>query len=156
MGVLTLTSRVIPALAAWQLPGSGFMGDTTIKKIDSDHSPRGKMGHVYLAGGKIVSMRRWREGPGAVTPESARDYETVGFVIEGRADLDSEGQHVVLAAGDSWVVPKGAAHRYRLVERFAAVEATRPPAEVHGRDEVPPSIRRAHRVGGESWNGQWR
>jgi quercetin dioxygenase-like cupin family protein len=135
------------------------MGDTTIKKIDFGHSPRGKMGHVYLAGGKggkIVSMRLSREEPGAATPESARDYETVGFVIEGRADRDSEGQHVVLAAGDSWVVPKGAAHRYRIVERFVAVEATSPPAEVHGRDEVPSTIQLAHCVGGETWNGQWR
>jgi quercetin dioxygenase-like cupin family protein len=120
------------------------MGDTTTKKVDSDHSPHGTMGQVYLAGGKRVSMRLWREEPGAVTAESSRDYETVGFVIEGRADLDSEGQHVVLAAGDSWVVPKGATHRYRIVERFVAVEATSPPAEVHGRDGSPPTIELAH------------
>jgi quercetin dioxygenase-like cupin family protein len=47
---------------------------------------------------------------------------------------------VTLQAGDSWVVPKGALHRYRIVERFVAVEATCPPAEVHGRDEPPPTV----------------
>jgi quercetin dioxygenase-like cupin family protein len=42
---------------------------------------------------------------------------------------------VLLNAGDSWVVPKGAEHRYKILERFKAVEATSPPAQAHGRDE---------------------
>lgn len=40
-----------------------------------------------------------------------------------------------LTAGDSWLVPKDAIHRYRIVEHFVAVEATSPPAHVRGRDE---------------------
>ena len=116
------------------------MGDTTIKKVDSGHSPQGSMGQVYLAGGRTLSMRLWREEPGQASPQTTRDYETVGFVIQGRAELESEGQHVVLAAGDSWVVPKGATHRYQIVESFVAVEATSPPAEVHGRDDGPARI----------------
>jgi quercetin dioxygenase-like cupin family protein len=43
-----------------------------------------------------------------------------------------EGQTVVLEAGNSWVVPKGAEHAYRILEPFTAVEATAPPAQVHG------------------------
>ena len=42
---------------------------------------------------------------------------------------------VRLEPGDSWVVPHGAEHSYKIVETFSAVEATSPPAEVHGRDE---------------------
>ena len=53
-------------------------------------------------------------------------YETVGYVISGRAELLSEGQTVVLAPGDSWVVPKGARHAYKILEPFTAVEATHP------------------------------
>jgi quercetin dioxygenase-like cupin family protein len=34
-----------------------------------------------------------------------------------------------LTPGDSWVIPAGAEHRYRIVEHFKAVEATSPPAE---------------------------
>lgn len=111
------------------------MGDTTIIKVDGDRSPRGEMGQVYLAGGTSVSMRMWREQPpGEPDPQVAREYETVGYVIAGRAELHSEGQTVVLEAGDSWVVPRGASHTYRILEPFTAVEATHPPAEVHGRD----------------------
>jgi quercetin dioxygenase-like cupin family protein len=42
----------------------------------------------------------------------------------------------LLEPGDSWVVPKGASHSYRILEPFTAVEATCPPAAVHGRDET--------------------
>ncbi|HYG65855.1 MAG TPA: cupin domain-containing protein [Thermoanaerobaculia bacterium] len=111
------------------------MGDTTVTKIDSRHSPVGEMGQRYLASGVHVAMRLWEEEPGEGKPASRRDYETVGFVIDGRAELTLEGQTVTLEPGNSWVVPKGAEHRYRVLERFKAVEATSPPAHAHGRDE---------------------
>jgi len=112
------------------------MGDTTIKKIDSSHSPKGHCGQKYLASGKTVSMRLWEgEEKSDKKEDSVRDYETVGYVITGRAELHSEGQTVVLNPGDSWVVPKGAKHHYEILEPFTAVEATSPPAEVHGRDD---------------------
>ena len=111
------------------------MADTTVVKVNSAHSPRGEMGQKYLASGKGVSMRLWtEEPPGEPKPKTARDYETVGFVIAGRAELHLEGQTVLLEKGDSWVVPKGASHTYKVLEAFTAVEATHPPAEVHGRD----------------------
>jgi quercetin dioxygenase-like cupin family protein len=48
-----------------------------------------------------------------------------------------EGQTVLLHPGASWIVPKGAEHSYRILEEFTVVEATTPPAEVHGRDVSP-------------------
>jgi quercetin dioxygenase-like cupin family protein len=81
-------------------------------------------------------MRLWeRERPDETKALTTRDYETVGFVIDGKAELHIGGQLVLLEKGDSWVVPKGAAHTYRILETFTAVEATSPPAQVHGRDE---------------------
>jgi quercetin dioxygenase-like cupin family protein len=96
----------------------------------------GRSGQKYLALGKSLSMRLWeREAPGDSKPASRRDYETVGYVIEGRAELHLEGQVVKLEPGDSWIVPRGADHTYKILEPFTAVEATSPPAEVHGRDD---------------------
>ena len=114
------------------------MGDTTIQKVSSANSPTGDMGQVYLVSGKRVSMRMWRdEQPGGEeTGSSSREYETVGFVISGRAELTLEGQTLRLDAGDSWLVPAGAEHQYRILESFTAIEATAPPAQVHGRDET--------------------
>jgi quercetin dioxygenase-like cupin family protein len=116
------------------------MSDSTLKKIDSQQSPAGEMGQAYLATGTRLGMRLWQEmEPGASKPERSRDYETVGYVISGRAELLLEGQTATLNPGDSWVVPEGANHTYRILEPFTAVEATSPPASVKGRDEAPGS-----------------
>ncbi len=112
------------------------MTDSTVKKIDSHHSPSGNMGQRYLASGKSVSMRIWEDlQPGSSKDTTVREYETVGYAIKGRAQLDIEGQTILLNTGDSWVVPKGSRHSFIILEPFTAVEATAPPSEVHGRDE---------------------
>lgn len=112
------------------------MSDTTVIKVSSQHSPHGAQGQKYLASGKNLAMRMWEnEPPGEAKEPTQRDYETVGYVIGGRAELRLEGQMVLLEPGDSWVVPKGASHSYTILEPFTAVEATYPPAHVHGRDE---------------------
>ena len=107
-----------------------------VDKVNEGSAPRGEMGQRYLASGESVSMRLWDgEGPGEPKPEAARPYETVGYVIGGRAELRLEGETIPLAAGDSWSVLKGARHTYVIVEPLTAVEATSPPAEVQGRDD---------------------
>ncbi len=112
------------------------MADTSVKKVDSAYSPTGQLGQKYLASGKSVSMRLWEnEQPGEAKEPTARDYETVGYVIKGTAELHLESQVVKLEPGNSWVVPKGASHTYKILESFTAVEATSPPAQIHGRDE---------------------
>ena len=53
------------------------MGDTSITKTDSSHSPHGEMGQKYLASGITVSMRLWKdEQPAEIKPVTKRDYET--------------------------------------------------------------------------------
>jgi mannose-6-phosphate isomerase-like protein (cupin superfamily) len=111
--------------------------DTTVKMVSSAASPKGEMGQVYLASGKRVAMRLWRdEQPGADKRPARREYETVGYVVAGRAELTVEGQTLRLEPGDAWLVPAGAEHAYRVLEPFTAVEATAPPAQAHGRDEA--------------------
>ena len=113
------------------------MADRSVKKVTSEFSPRGDMGQKYLASGINVSMRLWDALPAAPpSPLTSREYEVVGYVVEGCAKLEIEGQIIWLEPGDSWVVPKGSAHRYEIMEPFTAVEATTPPAQVHGRDEA--------------------
>src|SRR5262249_53842431 len=111
------------------------MRDTTVTKVDSAHSPRGAMGQKYLASSVHVGMRLWEdEAPGEPKPAARREYETVGYVIRGRAELTLEGQTVRLEPGDSWVVPRGAEHSYHILESFTAVGAPAPPAPARGRD----------------------
>ena len=95
------------------------------------------MGQKYLATGKSISMRLWNEKPGKPRPATERAYETVGYVIKGRAKLHLGDQVITLEPGNPWVVPKGESHFYELVEHFEAIEATHPPAEIHDRDHDP-------------------
>lgn len=112
------------------------MGDSTATKVDSEYSPEGAMGQKYLASGKALAMRLWEnEQPNDDKETRVRDYETVGYVISGKAELHLESQVLTLEAGDSYVVPKGAEHSYKIIEALTAIEATSPPAHVHGRDE---------------------
>ena len=75
------------------------MSDTTIKKVNAATSPKGEMGQVYLVSGVGMAMRMWRdEGPNEPKPEASRAYETVGYVISGRAELHLEGQMITARA----------------------------------------------------------
>ncbi len=97
--------------------------------IPESEARRGEMGQLYLAAGQSIGLRLWDETPDAgIKPCSARDYETVGYVLEGRALLRIENRSVELKPGDSWVVEKGLEHSYEIVEHFRAVEATCPPS----------------------------
>lgn len=113
------------------------MQNTSITKVSGETAPKGKMGQKYLATGIKMGMRLWdNEPPGELKHESVRDYETVGYVVKGKAELHIEGQNVLLQPGDSWVVNKGQHHAYRILEPFTAVEATCPPSIVHDRDHA--------------------
>ncbi len=113
------------------------MTDKSVTKVNARFSPRGEMGQKYLASGITLAMRLWeKEAPSDPKDPTSRDYETVGYVVAGRAELHIEGQMVLLEPGDSWVVPRGSSHTYKIVEPFTAVEATHPPAQVHDRDDV--------------------
>jgi quercetin dioxygenase-like cupin family protein len=111
------------------------MADKSITKVSSAYAPKGPAGQRYLAAGLQLSMRLWEnEDPVEDKPETVREYESIGFVIDGKAELYIEGQRILLEPGDSWVVPKGARHRYKILACFTAIEVTSPPAEVHARD----------------------
>ena len=83
-----------------------------------------------LVAGSAIALRLWRdEEPGQAKAETTRPYETVGYVLAGRAELTVDGKAQMLSPGDSYLVPNGARHTYRILERFSAVEATSPPAQ---------------------------
>lgn len=111
--------------------------DTTVKKIDSRTSPRGAMGQKYLVSGTHVALRLWEHDERIKDRAMhSRPYETVGYVLEGRARLHLGAQTVSLEPGNAYLVPADADHSYEIVEApFRSIEATSPPARVHDRDE---------------------
>ncbi len=115
------------------------MPETSIHKVNSSSSPKGKMGQKYLACGVSIAMRLWEDLPvGTNNAPTKRDYETAGYVIEGRAELRLGNQTIILDPGDSWIVPCDAEHSYYILEPFTAIEVTHPPAAIHQRDRISP------------------
>jgi quercetin dioxygenase-like cupin family protein len=109
-----------------------------VSKVGATDVQAGQMGQRNLAAGSRVAMRLWAaEEPTEGKPAAAREYETVGYVVTGRARLRAEDQTLDLEPGDSWVVPAGVSHTYEILEAFTAVEATSPPASQAGRDAPP-------------------
>jgi len=105
--------------------------------VPESEARRGEMGQLYLAAGEHVGLRLWDETPDVgIKPCSARDYETVGYVLEGRALLRIENGSVELKPGDSWVVGTGLEHSYEILEPFRAIEATSPPTRETNLDDV--------------------
>ena len=104
--------------------------------LDSTKAPAGADGEISLASGTHMSMRLWRnEAPHDKAPHRSA-YETLGYVISGRAELTIDGETSSLSAGTSWLVPAHAEHTYRILETFTAVECTAPPqVRAPGRDE---------------------
>ena len=103
---------------------------STANKVNIASASQGAMGQKYLVSGSQVAMRLWQnEQPGDAKPRTHRDYETVGYVLQGRAELHLDNEVMItLEAGDSWVVPRGANHTYKILESFTAIDATSPPA----------------------------
>ena len=104
------------------------MSPITVTKISAEQSSQGTLGEKCLACGVRMSLRLWDLHPGLIESAMVRnDFETVGYVIQGRAELEFEpGGKLQLQAGDSWHVPEGLLHRYCILEHFSAIEATAP------------------------------
>ena len=112
------------------------MADGKITKLGLEAAQTGPMGQKYLAKGTNVALRMWDEEPNEEPKAPAsREYETVGYVISGQAEVHFDGQVLTLEQGDSWVVPMGTSHTYKILAPFTAVEATSPPAREDDRDE---------------------
>ena len=100
----------------------------TVQKVSSKGTEACPTGEVLLAAGKAMAMRMWQdEEPQEKAPHRS-PYETLGYVVKGRAELTIDGDKIELAAGDSYLVPANAEHPYRILETFSAVECTSPPA----------------------------
>jgi quercetin dioxygenase-like cupin family protein len=97
---------------------------------NSSSAPQGANGEKQLAAGQNVALRLWEnEQPSEAKPLSSRPYETVGYVLKGRAELHIEGEVTILEPGVSYLVPQDASHTYKILESFTSVEATSPPAK---------------------------
>lgn len=83
-----------------------------------------------LLSGQELSMWLWQATPTKEVDAKryvSQDYEVMGYVISGQAELYVDGKTISLGPGDSWVVPTGALHAYSILEPLTAVRTSHPP-----------------------------
>lgn len=100
-------------------------------KTGSTETAEQKIGSRLLLSGQELTMWRWQVTPAAnaeVNTRTSQDYEVMGYVISGRAELHVDGRVIPLGPGDSWVVPTGAPHAYVILEPLTAIKTSHPPA----------------------------
>ena len=103
---------------------------THIEIIDAEHTRKSKYGERHLAVGHAMSMRMWDCEPAGIEKKPRKvDYETIGYVISGRAEVMIDGEAAMLTPGTSWVVPRGVEHTYEIMETFTAIECNSPPTK---------------------------
>ena len=107
------------------------MTDNMTYKVSRGETRHGENGEHHLVQGENSSMRLWHNEQPSDTADkqpSTNDYETLGYVISGQVELTVGGQTLTLSAGDSYRVPRGAEHVYRVTQTLTAVEVTTPAA----------------------------
>lgn len=86
-----------------------------------------QIGSKLLLSGQEIAMWFWQAMPtDKANAYVSQDYEVMGYVISGRAELHVDGKVITLEPGDSWVVPTGALHSYQILEPFTAVKTSHP------------------------------
>jgi quercetin dioxygenase-like cupin family protein len=96
-------------------------------------APTSGIGAKELIHGDKLGLRIWEGDVGSSVDDSQlkRDYvqshESVGYMISGKVQLAIEGQTLILEPGQSWLVPRGAHHSYKILEGpMKAVEVCGP------------------------------
>ncbi|PWN06467.1 cupin domain-containing protein [Rhodohalobacter mucosus] len=105
--------------------------NTFSEEISEGKLPKSDSAKEILSTGENLGLRIWRdEEPNTDKEPHKTEYETVGYVLKGKAELHLGDDVTELTPGDSYVVPKGVEHTYKILETFTAVEATSPPAHL--------------------------
>ena len=75
----------------------------------------------------MVTLMTFKEGQEVGTHR--HPHEQAGYCIHGRFVLTIDGVSTVIEPDDSYVIPGGASHSYRVLEDALAVEVFSPPRE---------------------------
>jgi mannose-6-phosphate isomerase-like protein (cupin superfamily) len=97
----------------------------TTHVVARDDAVDGRHGERLMARGRHVALRLWERDPAGerrVAPDERNEH--VAYVESGALIVTiADDPPVEVHAGDSYVVPVGAGHRYEVLEPTTVVEA---------------------------------
>jgi len=75
----------------------------------------------------MVALMTFKRGQEVGT--HAHPNEQVGYCVQGRFELTIAGESTLIEPDDTYVIPSGVSHSYRILEDSLAVEVFSPPRE---------------------------
>jgi len=97
----------------------------------AERQKRGFKGVDFLIGATgermMVALMTFKKSQKVGT--HAHPNEQVGYCVQGRFELTIAGESTLIEPDDTYVIPAGASHGYRILEDSLAVEVFSPPRE---------------------------
>jgi quercetin dioxygenase-like cupin family protein len=93
-----------------------------LKAMDFGHGIRlTDFGH-----GKIINVLHWQTPAGTLSPVHDHPEEQFGYIVKGAFEVTIGAEQALLKAGDSYFIPGGAPHQFRMVEDSVAIDVFSP------------------------------
>jgi quercetin dioxygenase-like cupin family protein len=97
----------------------------------ADRKGRRFKGVDFLVGavGEQMMVTLMTFAQGETVGRHSHPHEQVGYCVSGRFELTVDGEPHLVEPDDSYAIPGGASHSYRILEDSLAVEVFSPPRE---------------------------
>ncbi len=99
-----------------------FVFHDKLSQIDFGHGIR----LTDLGGSGSLNALHWQTPKGTNAPAHSHPEEQFGYVLKGSFEVTIGDEKQVLVAGDSYFIPGGVSHRFRMLEDSVAVDIFSP------------------------------
>lgn len=79
-----------------------------------------------LQGGGNLNALHWQTPAGTVSPVHDHPEEQFGYILKGSFEVTIGNRKELLKAGDSYFIPGGVAHQFRMIEDSVAIDVFSP------------------------------
>jgi quercetin dioxygenase-like cupin family protein len=81
---------------------------------------------IDLGGGNSMNALHWQTPKGTVSPVHDHPEEQFGYILKGMIEVTIGAEKAILSAGDSYMIPGGVPHQFRLIEDSVAIDVFSP------------------------------
>jgi len=99
-----------------------FVFSDKLTETDFGHGIR----FTNLGGSGSMNAFLWHTPAGTHAPAHDHPEEQFGYILKGSFEVTIGAEKQVLSAGDSYFIPGGVSHRFRMIEDSVAVDIFSP------------------------------
>lgn len=79
-----------------------------------------------MGGCNSMNVLHWQTPKGTISPMHDHAEEQFGYILKGSIEVTIGAEKALLAAGDSYFIPSGVPHQFRLIEDSVALDVFSP------------------------------